>query len=482
MRDEELTEAIREVRSRVRARYPEGALGIEGVSVPDLMPILEARDAAEAKVAAIGQVNPRRGGIVNSMVQGVKKLISRSLNWHVREQVEFNRGVMQCVQASIEAMTEMNRALSAIARQIQAWQAETVNAHREEMMILSREATELKDVRKHWLEWRVGWESDHDHHQIRMLRTISELQAAFTHRVTMLEQNMREQLKVQHDDYEGALDRYSEDIQKRLWRDLEYIRAEYQKVIHDELKIVRQKAVAQRALDEVLPAKETRAKPIDLDWLRFAENFRGPEDQIRRGQERYAAKFAGAKNVLDLGCGRGEFLDVARAAGIDAHGIDQSEECIGVCLAKGLKAERAELFSYLESLADFSLGGVYCSQVVEHIPPDRLPDLIKLIGRKMNHGALLAIETPNPECLAIYATHFYLDPTHTRPVPARLLGFYMEEAGFVNLEVEWLSPAIESIPSVGDLPERVREQFFGAMDYSISGRRGNPVWPPIHAD
>jgi O-antigen chain-terminating methyltransferase len=474
VRDEELTEAIREVRNRVRARYPEGALGIDGVSVPDLMPILQARDAAEAKVAAIGQVNPRRGGVVNSIVQGFKKLISRALNWHVREQVEFNRGVMQCVQASIEAMTEMNRALSAIARQIQVWQAETANAHREEMMILGNEARELKDVRKHWLEWRVGWESDHDHHQIRMLRTISELQAAFTHRVTLVEQNMRELAKLQHDDYEGALDRYSEDIQKRLWRDLEYIRAEYQKVIHDELKIVRQKAVAQRALDEVLPAKETRVKPIDLDWLRFGENFRGPEGQIRRGQMRYAAKFAGAKNVLDLGCGRGEFLDVAREAGIDAHGIDQSEECIGVCLAKGLKAERAELFSYLESLADHSLGGVYCSQVVEHIPPDRLPDLIKLIARKMQDGALLAVETPNPECLAIYATHFYLDPTHTRPVPARLLGFYMEEAGFVNLEVDWLSPAIESIPSVGDLPERVRKEFFGAMDYSITGRRGNP--------
>lgn len=284
---------------------------------------------------------------------------------------------------------------------------------------------------------------------------------------------MRELAKLQHDDYEGALDRYSEDIQKRLWRDLEYIRAEYQKVIHDELKMVRQKAVAQRALDEVLPAKETRAKPIELDWLRFAENFRGPEEQIRRGQKRYAAKFAGAKNVLDLGCGRGEFLDVAREAGIDAHGIDQSEECVGVCLAKGLKAERAELFSYLESLADFSLGGVYCSQVVEHIPPERLPDLIKLLARKMNHGALLAVETPNPECLAIYATHFYLDPTHTRPVPARLLGFYMEEAGFVNLEVEWLSPAIESLPAVGDLPDRVRKEFFGALDYCICGLRGN---------
>lgn len=484
MQDDELTAAIREVRSRVRARYPEGSLGVDGVAVPDLMPLVHARDAAEAKVASIGMVNPRRGGIVNRVVQATKKLVARALDWHVREQVEFNRGAIQCVQATLEALTETNRALVAIAGAVERSREEARRVHeeaermhREEMILLGNEARELKDVRKHWLEWRVGWEQDHDHHQIRMLRTISELQAAFTHRVTMMEQGLRELAKEQHADFEGALDRYSEDIQRRLWRDLEYIRAEYQQVIHEELKLVRQKAVAQRALDEVMPAKETRVKPIALDWLRFAENFRGPEQQIREGQKRYAAKFGGAAEVLDLGCGRGEFLEIARENGIAARGIDHSEECIGVCLAKGLKAERAELFSYVESLADGSLGGVYCSQVVEHIPPDRLPDLIQLLAKKMKDGALLAIETPNPECLAIYASHFYLDPTHTRPIPARLLGFYMEEAGFVNLEVEWLSPAIESMPALGELPEGVRKQFFGALDYSICGRRGNPRFP-----
>jgi len=491
VQDDELSAAIREVRNRVRARYPENSLGIDGLAVPDLMPLVHARDAAEAKVAAIGSVNPRRGGIANRIVQAAKKTIARALDWHVREQIEFNRGVMQCVQATIEALTEVNRALVVLAQQFHEAHrehAEWMNQHasdlqdlqslhRQEVSRLETEARELKDVRQHWLQWRVGWEQDHDHHQIRMLRTISELQAAFTHRVTLMEQGLRELAKEQHADFEGALDRYSEDIQRRLWRDLEYIRAEYQKVIHDELKVVRQKAVAQRALDEVLPAKETRMKPIALDWLRFAENFRGPEPQIKRGQKRYAQKFAGASDVLDLGCGRGEFLEVARDAGIDARGIDHSEECIGVCLAKGLTAERAELFSYLESLADFSLGGVYCSQVVEHIPPDRLPDLIQLLARKMKDGALLAIETPNPECLAIYASHFYLDPTHTRPIPARLLGFYMEEAGFTNLEVEWLSPASESMPALGELPENFRKQFFGALDYSICGRHGNPRFP-----
>ena len=81
------------------------------------------------------------------------------------------------------------------------------------------------------------------------------------------------------------------------------------------------------------------------------------------------------------------------------------------------------------------------------------------------------IETPNPECLAIFATHFYIDPTHTRPVPPQLLGFYMEEAGFGRIEVERLSPAVDSMPALAELPAAVRDKFFGGLDYVIFGRR-----------
>jgi O-antigen chain-terminating methyltransferase len=109
--------------------------------------------------------------------------------------------------------------------------------------------------------------------------------------------------------------------------------------------------------------------------------------------------------------------------------------------------------------------------VVEHIDPHRLPDLVALMAKKLRAGALAVIETPNPECLAIFATHFFIDPTHTRPVPARLLGFYMEEAGFGRIEVEHLSPAVDSMPALAELPPAVREQFFGGLDYVIFGRR-----------
>ena len=104
---DELTAILQEVRDRVRARHPDASA--TGGALPDLMPLLHARDAAEAKVASIGTVNPRAGGPLNWLAQQAKKAIARALDWHVREQVEFNRNVMACVQATLEALEETRR-------------------------------------------------------------------------------------------------------------------------------------------------------------------------------------------------------------------------------------------------------------------------------------------------------------------------------------------------------------------------------------
>jgi O-antigen chain-terminating methyltransferase len=125
----------------------------------------------------------------------------------------------------------------------------------------------------------------------------------------------------------------------------------------------------------------------------------------------------------------------------------------------------------LNSLADASLGGVVCSQVVEHLPPERLPEMIRLLHEKLRAGGLIAIETPNSECLAIFATHFYIDPTHRHPIPVVLMSFYLEEAGFGRIEVERLFPAVETMPSLAELPEAFRKEFFGALDYAVFATR-----------
>ena len=469
---EELAAVIAEIRQRVRSRNPNGA-ALGDIPLPDLTPLLHARDAAEGKVAAIGSVNPRPPGLVNSTIQRLKRLVARALDWHVREQVEFNRAMVGCVQSTIEALNDANRAMVALSGRIDQLAARIDESRQEfgqSFLDLREEAQQLKDVRTHWSQWRVGWEQKLASNEIHFLRSIAELQSSFQHRVTLMDANYREQVKAQHAQFETAMVRQSEEIHQRFWAELDRVRAQYESVIHAELRLVRQKASLARAVDQVA-AGGPPPEFTNMDWLKFAEKFRGSEEPIKRRQQMYAARFSAHAPVLDIGCGRGEMLEVFRDAGIPARGIDLNDDSIALCHSKGLDAEKADLFTYLNNLADSSLGGAVCCQVLEHLPPERLPELIRLLHAKLRAGALVAIETPNPECLAIFATHFYIDPTHRHPIPSALLSFYLEESGFGRIEVERLSPAVESMPSLAELPEAFRKDFFGSLDYATFATR-----------
>jgi len=457
---------IEEIRSRVRAQHPSGMVAGD-VPLPDLMPLLHARDAAEAKVAAIGTVNPRPAGLVNSSVQFIKRLVSRALDWHVREQVEFNRAVVSCVQSMLDTLNDSNRALTAVAAKLDALREHEIEPLRQTMVAVQQE---VGDTRSHWNQWREGWQQKLSANEIHFLKSVSELHAAFQHRVTLLDQEFRETIRLQHCEFQELVRRAGDDIQKRLWDDLDRIRTEYETIIHAEIRMLRQKAALSKvdggALPAPLPSELQR-----LDWLKFAEKFRGAEDYVRERQRIYADRFRELDSVLDVGCGRGELLQVLNEAGIPARGIDISAECVALCRAKALEAEKADLFEHLRDQADTSLGGIVCSQVVEHLPPERVPELVRLAHAKLRPNGLFAIETPNPECLAIFATHFYLDPTHTRPIPPPLMAFYFEEAGLGRIEVERLYPAVETMPSLAALPEDFRKEFFGSLDYAIFGRK-----------
>jgi O-antigen chain-terminating methyltransferase len=256
--------------------------------------------------------------------------------------------------------------------------------------------------------------------------------------------------------------------------DFDRVRADFEHLIHDELRLIRQRAAVgpPAAAPAPMPLPlAAAAEPMGLDYARFAERFRGSEEYVKTGQKVYLPYFAGRRAVLDIGCGRGEFLEHMREAGVPARGIDLSPESVAVCRAKGLDAETADLFQYLSSVPEATLDGLFCSQVVEHLEPAWLPEMIRLAASRLEPNGLIAIETPNPECLAIFATHFYLDPTHTRPVPHPLLRFYLEEAGIGRIELLRLAPAVESMPALASLPEDFREQFFGALDYALVGRK-----------
>jgi O-antigen chain-terminating methyltransferase len=457
----ELIEILREVRERVRARNPETAAGVD-IALPDLMPLMHARDAAMGKVAAIGTVNPRAGGPVNGVVQTWKRLLARVLDWHVREQVEFNRNVVAYADAVLQALRESNRALSEMGGRL-AQQEKT--------------GDEMKDMRGHWAAWRTEWEHTLQVNEVQFLRSVADLQGAFQHQVTRIEATHRDLIRGQNTEFHAALERHGFETQKRLWAVVDKMRAELERMIHGELRMIRQRAQIRGVASPAEPPAEAGPgpgpvyPPLAFDYSKFAERFRGTEEYVKAGQQLYLPYFEGCRNVLDIGCGRGEFLEVMRDASIPARGIDVGAESVAVCRLKGLDAEIADVFPYLASMEEGALDGIFCSQVVEHLPPERLPEMIRLCAERLARGGVIVIETPNPECLAIFGTHFYLDPTHTRPVPHPLLMFYLEEYGVGLMQLRRLSPAVETMPSLGSLPDDFRGAFFDALDYAVIGRK-----------
>jgi O-antigen chain-terminating methyltransferase len=443
---EELIELAREIRERVRSRHPTHTA--QAIALPDLMPLLHARDAAEGKVAAIGTVNPRPPGVLNALIQRAKSLIARLLDWHVREQVEFNRSVVRALNAILEALNENNRALARIG--------EAASAGR--------------DVAVHWAQWRPAWEQRLDRHEIQTLRTIAELRGLLEQRTAQLESGFRDLVRAQHEDFRASLAQSVVEIQKRLASDLEKTRIEFERLIHAELRLIRQRAALEPSPAPRQPPPTAEA-PAGSDPLSFALRFRGSEEEVRRRQRFYVPYFQARQAVVDLGCGRGEFLELMREAGVPARGVDRDTECVRLCRAKGLEAEQGDLLDWLRQLPEGSLDGIFCSHVLEHLPPQAALELIRLAASKLERGGLFAVETPNPECLATLAAFFYLDPTHVRPVPAPLLRFYLEETGFGGVEMHLLSPAEELYPALTALPEGFRQAFFGGMDYAMLARK-----------
>ncbi len=482
MTHEQIASVVEGIREKVRSRHEKRVAEVPDFELPTLDPLGHARDAALGKSAAIGTPNPRPPGLVNNAIQGVKKTVARALNWFVRDQVDFNRTVIDYMDRNIEVQIEQNYNLLRVARELAAMQARWV---------------EVDDLAKHWNTWRPAWEQKLTQAEIRFLQALRDIEGTARDRDAAFRDNAARM----HQDYQEALQRAVEQLQGKLWDDLGRLKAEQEHLIHTELRLIRRRAAeaagsaepVTSALGSGGPSSTGQAAigpgpsaaangggsgafPPSFDYARFEERFRGDEAYVRDAQQFYLPRFQACRRVLDLGCGRGEFLEVIGKAGVISAGVDMDADAVAACRDKGLQVDQGDLFAYLAGQDDASVDGIFCAHVVEHLPPPRVPELVALAAQKLAPGGLLAIETPNPGCLAIFAGDFYLDPTHRRPVPSNQLHFYLEEAGFVDLEVHELHPAGDVYPEIAALDQLeplrgFRRKFFGGLNYAILGRK-----------
>ena len=403
-----------------------------------------------------------------------KRLLLRTLRIVTRDQTVFNSALAEALRSALD---EIEPALGgAVARSASALEA--AEASREEARSTERRLGE-----------RLAESASHGK---RLEQALVEGQERVSGQVSSLAGELSGALEREaaaREALERDRDARFEALARRQERDAEGDAAFVRELgaLREDVRQLRLEwTAARRALVSAQPAavpagpaaRAVPAQPLDAgDPLRagvyfdFERRFRGSEEGIKERQRADAERFRGVPGpVLDVGCGRGEFLELLKEAGVPALGCDANPLMVERAREKGLDVERADLFEFLRGREDASLGGVTAFQVVEHLPPSLLYELVELASSKLAAGGRILFETINPE--SVFAMKwFWMDLTHVRPVPAPSLEQLLLANGFRDVAVDWRSPVPPEDAADAADPRlaAIARLLFAPQDYAVTG-------------
>ncbi|HJQ40716.1 MAG TPA: class I SAM-dependent methyltransferase [Thermoanaerobaculia bacterium] len=305
--------------------------------------------------------------------------------------------------------------------------------------------------------WREVWREDRHYPGGSFLRKILrrilgpdfERQRNFNLVVLDLLADLRGDLEALRRDLHGDL----ENVQRDARAADEALATEQAKIRELIPVAARRNDALIAALDQKIETLAVRVRDVvnpviassnDVLYRRIEDALRGSEAMVRADVAPYVR--VAAEPVLDVGCGRGEFLAACRDAGINARGVDTNERSVADLKARGFDVALAGVPECFASLPAGSLGSILAMHVVEHLPVDALFALFRESARVLRDGGLLMIETPNAESIVMSASDFWRDPTHLAPRHAAALTVLAREHGF----------AIDEVRAVHELPEGVR--------------------------
>jgi len=264
--------------------------------------------------------------------------------------------------------------------------------------------------------------------------------------------------------------RMDEDIHAKAW---------LAHVLEDRV----QKGLAEKSIPAPSTPKET------TNYFLFENRFRGSREDITQRQLAFLPYFDKCSRVLDIGCGRGEFLEILKDHDIGGIGVDSDPDMVAYCRSRQLEVEHSDAIAYLETLADNSLDGIFIDQVVEHLEPDYLIRLLALCHQKMKFGYYIVVETVNLLSFVSFV-NFYIDMTHKRPVHPETLQYLFSASGFRECEMKFFSPVSDEgrlKRSVGAADmnaderknvdvynhnvEMLNDLLYGAQDYAVVGKK-----------
>jgi SAM-dependent methyltransferase len=346
---------------------------------------------------------------------------------------------------------------------------------------LGQTGNRLNQVEAHQQNWTAA--------TAQTLYEVAQAQKQEQHSAALTAQRLDEVVQIQRQDQQRFSERNVrlDELQRAQGAFEAQNRFELQ-LLRARISTLQQRALVRTGASPVLPSTvEQKAtsgadhiqQDLDDYYLAFENANRGSRAEIITKITPYLAKVAAlAPEVLvlpmvDMGCGRGEWLELLREQGFEAIGLDLSPAMVQHCLERGLHAEHGDAQHWLARQSDNSFGMVSGFHIVEHLPFEQLFQLIGQIWRVMAPGGILVLETPNPENVLVGSHTFYHDHSHRNPVTPTSLQFLLGYHGFVAQEVIRLNPYPEKdrIKEPGLLTERFNGHMYGPQDYGIVARK-----------
>jgi len=238
------------------------------------------------------------------------------------------------------------------------------------------------------------------------------------------------------------------------------------------------KSVEKISRDKLQDLTDEISYDLDALYVFLEDNLRGNRKEIKERFQIYIPIIkeanVGMKNspILDIGCGRGEWLELLKEADLHARGLDSNKVMVKICKERGLDVTESKVLSFIENVSDNSLGAVTGFHLIEHYGFDFLIKLLDEILRVLKPGGLVILETPNPNNVLVGSCSFYLDPTHNKPIPSSLIKLVLESRGFSKVRVMNINPFKDDFKIKEDKSEtskRFNDYFYGPQDYAAVG-------------
>jgi SAM-dependent methyltransferase len=395
--------------------------------------------------AVVGETLPAMGtmrGLRRRIAEPIARLILRAAQLVTREQTSFNTRAIAALRALADAVNADQRAIeNRLTRAVHAME-----------YALARHTAELTDLTR----------------QRQAHEQAAAAQVARTSAIEHAAWSWRQEHVARFE----TLDRIMAEERVRLRSEL---------LVQDrELRLL-----AEQRLGQAAGASSGHDQPDRLDRLleafyaRFEDRFRGSREEIkaRAAYGLAVARDAGAgtieRPIVDLGCGRGEWLELLTEQGLAGRGVDSNLAMVTESRERGLDVVEMDALAYLRALPDQSCGAVTAFHLIEHLPFPTLIAMVDEIARVLLPGGVTILETPNPQNLLVGACTFYIDPTHRRPVHPETMRFLAEARGLTRVDIRYLHP-MEGPGFPEDergLASRLNEYLHGPQDFAVLGYR-----------